>query len=379
MKVTIEVADLLKSLTLLHTVAQRKSSMPILSHVLLQAQRDEQTGAGQLDLSATDLETAMRLCLPCEVEMAGGAAVPARTLFELVRSLPGAKVSLTRDDDGQLHVHSGRVRAQLLTLPQEDFPNVAQPQDVQLLQLNVKQFVDMAQKTLYCTSNDENRFALTGVCCEPIEQESGLMMVATDGHRLSRVRQAGESVDLQLQHAIIVPRKGLTELLRLLQQQEVQPDSRFQLGIMRGQLVAVYNNALLTMRLLQGEFPDYRQVIPKLSDKIVRVSRADLLACLRRAAVLVSEKHTTLRWDLTPGELAVYCHNPDTGEVSDQIAIDYEGPELQIGLNARYALEAISSLDDDNVLIRLTDSASPILLSGIEPEHHQCVVMPIDV
>lgn len=379
MELAIDVGGLLKALTLLHTVAQRKGSMPILSHVLLQATQQHE-GAGQLDLSATDLETGMRLCLPCQVKTAGGAAVPVRTLLDVVRSLPAAQVSLRCDEKGQLQVHSGRVRAQLLTLPQEEFPQVARPKDAVLRQVNVKQFVDMAQKTLYCTSTDENRFTLTGVCCESLDQEGpGLVLVATDGHRLSRVHRQSDCVDLSLQVPIILPRKGLTELLRLLQQEDPQEDTQFQLGLLQGQLVAVYGAALLTMRLVEGEFPDYQRVIPKLSDKIVRASRSDLLACLRRAAVLVSEKHAALRWDLSPGELCVHCYNPEAGEVSDQVAVEYDGPNLKIGLNARYALEAIHSLEDENVLIRFTDSASPVLFSGIEPQHHQCVVMPMDV
>ncbi|MEM7589160.1 MAG: DNA polymerase III subunit beta [Myxococcota bacterium] len=379
MEFSIGVGSLLKALTLLHTVAQRKGSMPILSHVLLQAVGPDQDALGQLDLSATDLETGMRLCLPCQVKTGGAAAVSARTLLDVVRNLPGSEVSLSCDEKGQLQVRSGRVRAQLLTLPQEEFPQVAQPQDAVLRHVNVKQFVHMAQKTLYCASTDENRFTLTGVCCESFEQGPGLVLVATDGHRLSRVRQQGDGVDLSLQVPIILPRKGLTELLRLLQQHDIQEDTQFQLGLLQGQLVAVYGTALLTMRLVQGDFPDYQRVIPKLSDKIVRVSRSDLLACLRRAAVLINEKHSALRWNLAPGELCMHCYNPEAGEVSDQVAVEYDGPELKIGLNARYALEAIHSLDDDNVLIRLTDSASPILFSGIEPECHQCVVMPMDV
>ncbi|MEM7494654.1 MAG: DNA polymerase III subunit beta [Myxococcota bacterium] len=385
MELRIGVAELLKALNLLQGVAQRKSSMPVLSHVLLQASQHNDGGdngkpAGQLSLSATDLETAMRMQHDCHVQQPGSVVAPARALLDVVRTLPGPDALLFCEEGKQLQVHSGRVRAQLLTLPAQEFPGVVRPDDVALQRVNARRFADMVHKTLYCTSTDDNRFALTGVCCEPLgEGEKGLVMAATDGHRLSRVRAQSDSINLGLLSPVIIPRKGLAELIRLLQQEEPGEDDGLELGFVPGQAVAIYKGTLLTMRLIDGAFPDYHQVIPKLSDKLARVSRADLLATLRRCTVLVSDKHQGLKWSLAPGELEVHCHNPEAGEVSDAVAVEYDGPALEIGVNARYAVEALSSMDEENVQLRLTDSLSPVLLTGAESNDHQCVVMPMRV
>lgn len=386
MELHIEISQLLQALTLVQGVAQRKSSMPVLSHVLLQAsnsqqddQKEDQKEEGHLSFSATDLETSMQVRQSCQVQKPGAATVPVRSLLDLVRNLPGPQVFLSCTQQGQLQVRSGRVQAQLLALPADEFPQLPQAPKEALRPLPVQKFADMITKTLYCTSTSENQFVLTGVCCHAPSEGPGLVLVAIDGHRLSRVQETGDTMDLALEQPVILPRKGLAELLRLLQQESTDEKAVFQFGFLPGQAMALCGGTLLTMRLIEGVFPDYAQVIPTLSDKLARASRPELLSSLRRTSALASDKYQSLKWTLNPGELTMHYHNPETGDVSDRVAVEYDGPQLEIGLNARYTLEALSSIEDDNVFIRCTDSSSPVLLSGMQPECHQCVVMPTEI
>jgi DNA polymerase-3 subunit beta len=201
-------------------------------------------------------------------------------------------------------------------------------------------------------------------------------MVATDGHRLVRVERTFEGAStFALKAPVILPRKGLGELRRILGEQT--DDKTVDLGFKDNHAVLRRGNTLLGMRLVDGQFPDYKQVIPKLADKIVRIARQDLVDGLKRVSVLAQDRMQPVKLALTKDQLVVSCTNPDAGEISDDVPVEYAGQPIEVAFNARYLIEALQSLDDKNVLLKLIDNLSPGLLVGVDEPRHLCVVMPM--
>jgi DNA polymerase III subunit beta len=206
-----------------------------------------------------------------------------------------------------------------------------------------------------------------------------LTMVATDGHRLVRIERSFEGASAfarSLKAPAILPRKGLGELRRILGS-DASDEKTVELGFKENHAVVRRGATVLGMRLVDGQFPDYKQVIPKLADKIVRVARQDVVDSLKRVSVLAQDRMQPVKLTLTKDQLVVSCTNPDAGEISDDVPVEYAGQGLEVAFNARYLIEALQSLDDKNVLLKLTDNLSPGLLVGVDEPRHLCVVMPM--
>jgi DNA polymerase-3 subunit beta len=377
MELRIPADELARALSMVSGVVQRKNTMPILANVLLDVSTTED-GKGQVTLSATDLDVGMRTIRPCEAVQDGSVTILARALSDMVKVLPGPDVTLKKLPNQHVEVKSGRTQARLLALSADEFPRLPQFEDVQFATLDCKLFSDMLGKTLYSASTDDSRYNLTGVYFEPQGDGKTLSMVSTDGHRLSKVERAFDDVNFDPERKMILPRKGLGELLRILDDASLGGDS-FELGFTQNQAVARRGHTVLSMRLIDGNFPDYHQVIPNVSDKVVRVPRAEMVDSLKRVSVLASDKTQSVKLTLENGKLTVACKNPDAGEVSDDVPMEYDGDDIEVAFNARYLIEALNSLDDQNVLIKLTDGLSPGLLVGADEPHHLCVIMPMRV
>ncbi|MBM4283261.1 MAG: DNA polymerase III subunit beta [Deltaproteobacteria bacterium] len=376
MELRISVTELARTVSLAQGVVQRKNTMPILSHVLLDAQVDD-AGNGRLQLTATDLDVGVKASRPCEVVTPGAVTIPAKALADMVRVLPGPDVVLKRLPNQHVEVKSGRTKARLMALSADEFPTLPAYESAHFVPMDKALLVDMVDKTLYAASLDETRPNLNGVFFEPPAQPDGpLTMVATDGHRLVRVeRTFAGAHTFRLKGPVILPRKGLNELKRVLDGSD--GDNAVELGFHGDNAVARKGNTLLGMRLVEGRFPDYRQVIPRLADKVVRLSRQDLMESLRRVSVLAQDKLQAVKVTLGRDQLVVSCTNVEMGEISDDVPVEYAGAGLDVAFNARYLVDALASLDDKNVLLKVTDNLSPGLLVGVDEPRHLCVVMPM--
>jgi DNA polymerase-3 subunit beta len=360
---------------MLQGVVQRKNSMPILSNVLLQTDKTD----GFL-LSSTDLDVGMRIRKNCEIIIEGAITVSARSLLDIVKMLPGPEVTLRSLNNQHLAIKSGRTNARLVALSALEFPILPSVDGMSFQELNAEIFLSMVQKTLYSTSNDDNRYNLTGVYFEPQDDTpSSVVMVSTDGHRLSRVKESFSAGDFSHFESVTLPRKGLAELVKLLEGGGIDKEASFCLGISEQHAIVLFRETYLSMRLIDGKFPDYNQVIPKLADKIMRASRHDFLLGLKRVSVLASEKSHSLRMKTTNGELTVSCVNPEAGEVTDDVPVEYSGPDIEIGFNAKYIIDALSSITDNNIMVKFTDPLSPTLITGMNDDSHQCVIMPMRI
>lgn len=375
MEIRIAVSELSRALTMQQGVVQRKNTMPILSNVLLQTD-----GSDGVLFCSTDLDVGVRIRKSCEVLSEGAITTSARSLLDIVKMLPGPEVTLKAQDNKMLAIKSGRTNAKLNTISALEFPVLPSMAGMEFKKLDSEQFLAMVQKTLYSTSNDDNRYNLTGVYFEPQQDNpNSLVMVSTDGHRLSRVRGAFLATDFSGFDAVTLPRKGLAELLKLLESNNSEAENYLELGLSEQHAIFLLKDTYLSMRLIEGKFPDYNQVIPKLADKLMRASRYDFLLSLKRVSVLASEKSQSVRVKIQNGELTVSCINPEAGEVTDDVPVEYSGPDMEIGFNAKYIIEALSSITDNNVMIKFTDPLSPTLITGMQNDSHQCVIMPMRI
>ena len=378
MELRIPVSELSKSLSKVLGIIPKRNTNPILNNVLLETRVTDQ-GQGQIVFSATDLNVSVKLISACEVLTPGAVAIGARSLADMVRVLSGPDVTLKLLDNQHVEVRCGSTKARLVALSGEEYPPFPENDTSTSFSLDKKQFCEMVQRTIFCASSDESRYNLTGVYLEPQkENKNQIAMVATDGHRLSKVDRVFADADFSTMKPVILPRKGLGELLRLLSDSE-NDQPAFTFAIADNKAVVQSDDVTLIMRLIDGTFPDYKQVIPNVADKIVRSSRSEILNSLKRVSVLASEKTQDARLDIAGDNLTVSCTNPDTGEIKDNVPVEYNGPDIQIAFNARYLIDAITALNDHNLHFKMTDALSPGLWVGAEDPQHLCVIMPMRI
>ncbi len=377
MELKIATSELSKALGRSQGIVEKKSTMPILSHVLLEARKD------QLIVSATDLDLAVSSEHKegCEILKDGAVAVSARHLYDIVRALPEQQVTLKKAHNNYLELRSGPSEFRIVGLPAEDFPTLPRFEKVPFGEIDPKLLLDMVERTYFAVSTDETRYNLNGVFFEP--SADALRLVATDGHRLALVeRQVGGTFGLK--RGVILPKKGLQELRKLLAEAAeagAEAGGETKLGFVENSAIVHRPGVTLSMRLIEGLFPDYRQVIPKGSDRAVKLGRDRFQETLRRMSLLSTDKAHAVKLELVKGTLKVSSQNPDLGEAKEEVPVDYAGEPLKIGFNARYILDVLSVVQSKDVTFELADDLSPGVLRGGEEadQGFTAVVMPMRI
>jgi DNA polymerase III subunit beta len=375
MELKIATSELSKALGRSQGIVEKKSTMPILSHVLLEAKKD------QLIVSATDLDLAVSSehSEGCEVLKEGALAVSARHLYDIVRAMPEQQVTLKKGHNNYLELRSGPSEFRIVGLPAEDFPALPRFEKVPFGDIDAKALLDMVERTFFAVSTDETRYNLNGVYFEPSAEV--LRLVATDGHRLSLVeRKAGAAFGLK--KGVILPKKGLQELRKLLAEAaEASVEGETKLGFVENSAIVRRPGVTLSMRLIEGLFPDYRQVIPKPGDRAVKLGRDRFQETLRRVSLLSTDKAHAVKLELSKGILKVTSQNPDLGEAKEEVPVDYEGEPLKIGFNARYILDVLAVVQSKDVSFELADDLSPGVLRGADEadQGFTAVVMPMRI
>jgi DNA polymerase-3 subunit beta len=369
MEASIRREDLLRGLYLVQGVVERRTTLPILANVLL-----EPAEMG-LALTATDMEVGLRDVVPAQVKRKGTLSVSARKLYEIVREVAGEEVVLKSSQSGWVEVLAGRSKFKIVTMDPKDFPQLpltgssADDVPIRVAAATLREMID---KTLFAVSTDESRFNLSGVFMCPGES-GALRMVATDGHRLAVVdRRVPEA---KLDRGVIMPRKGLVEARKLLEDAE---DGDVTLIVSPKDVRIGMPTVAFFMRLVEGEFPDYKQVIPGGPQVQARANRDDLLAALRRISLLASERSRGVKLQLERGRLEVSASNPDQGEASEDIEVAYAGEPLSIGFNARYLIDVLGVHGEGEVIeLGLTDEVGPGVVRGSQDPDFTYVVMPM--
>lgn len=371
MKLTIDREVFLEALQRVQGIVERKHTMPILAHILLRASPEG------LELSATDLEVGLRLDYPAQVNEPGKVTLQAKKVYEIARELPErGQIGLTGRENNWVEMSCGRARFRVVGLPAEEFPDLPVVEGAEPFEMPAGLMAGMIEKTIFAVSTDETRYNLSGVFVESLsEKGKGLLrMVATDGHRLCLVDQEIEGKQAKrLGKGVILPRKGLLELRKMIE----EGLETVSIGLKGNSVVVRGEHSLLVMRLIEGEFPDYRQVIPAGARRRVLVRREEITAALRRVSIIANEKTRPVKLALSPGALVLSASHPDLGEAVEEMEVRFEGEPLEIGFNARYFLDVLNVLTAEEVELGLGDEASPAVLRAAGDERYLAIIMPM--
>ena len=369
MHVTLERSVLLKALSHVHSVVERRNTLPILSNVLIEAE-----GAA-LRLMATDLDLQIVESVPASIQAAGATTVSAHTLFDIARKIPdGAEVSL-KLGDGKLQVSAARSNFTLPTLPRDDFPAIADealPFGFSLPAATLRQMID---KTRFAISTEETRYYLNGILLHVTDEARPMLRaVATDGHRLARVAIPRPEGAVGMPDAI-VPRKAVAEVRKLLDEAEDSVD----VALSPSKIRFVFDNATLTSKLIDGSFPDYSRVIPTANDRLLKLDPKQLAEGVDRVSAVAAEKTRAVKLALQPGKVQLSVTSAETGNALEEIEADYGAEPFDVGFNARYLVDILGQIEGDEVELHMADSAAPTLIRAATDETALYVLMPMRV
>ncbi|MCM2129303.1 DNA polymerase III subunit beta [Larsenimonas rhizosphaerae] len=365
MKFSISREALLRPLTLVAGVVERRQTLPVLSNVLIDVKDDS------VSLTGTDLEVELvGRTVPATVDVAGSATVPARKLMDICKSLAEGSDITIAVEEGRAILRAGRSRFTLSTLPVAEFPNIDEGQgeaEITLTRGTLKHLIDA---TSFAMAQQDVRYYLNGMLIDLRDQL--VRAVATDGHRLAVCARDAEFT-LDKPFKMILPRKGVLELARLLD----DSDEPLTLTLGNNHLRAHTGNYTFTSKLVDGKFPDYERVVPKGGDKQFCADRAELRQVLSRTAILSNEKYRGVRLNLDEGNLRVTANNPDQEEAEENVSVEYQGSALEIGFNVGYLVDVLNVLGCEQVQMTLSDPNSSALLEAQGGSDALYVVMPM--
>ena len=365
MEFKIRKDEFLRGLYLAHGIADRKSTLPILANVLIRTE-----GKDKILCGATDLNVTTIVSLNAKVEKEGGLTVSARQLYEIVKGLPDDEVRVRRTDQNWAEIKAGRVEFKVVGMSDRDYPKLPAIQEAETFKVESAVLRDMIGKTIFSVSLDDTRQHLAGVL---FESDGKLArMVSTDGHRLSKVGRELPGGPV-LEKAVLIPRKGVGEIRRVLEGR----DGPCSIGVYQGHFVLKVEDIALTVKLNEGQFPPYEQVIPKDNERVLQVGRDDLLDAFRRVAIMASDKTMGIRLALEKGKLGIEADNPDLGNAREKLDVDYKGPSVQVGFNARYFIDILTEVSSSDVKVELAGELDPAVVRPADGSDYLGVIMPM--
>jgi DNA polymerase-3 subunit beta len=375
MNFEIDKKDFLKGLGLMQGVAGRKTTLPILSHILLEWEKDS------LYLTGTDLETGIREEIVAKIHQKGRASVSAKKLYEIVRELPEETIHIKKKDNQWITLQCGKSFFNLAGLDPEEFPSFPAYQEENFSIISTRLIREMIEKTSFAASNEESRYHLNGILFAQIKQggKEALRMVATDGHRLSLLDRENQKINGIDEKGMIIPKKGVLEVKRIIGDRDGEEEMGIYFNASHGFFKT--GKSLTAIRLIDGEFPEYEQVIPKGNDKKLVMLKERIVSSLKRVSTMASERIEGVKFSLKRNSMEMSTTHQDFGDAQEEIEVSYEGPPLQVGFNARYLIEAFNVIDSEEVLMELKDEGSPGIIrpSSSEPRlsNQICIIMPM--
>jgi DNA polymerase III subunit beta len=374
MELVVRKNDLLRELQLFQGIVERKNTIPILANVLLDARSDE------VHFLATDLEVALRSKCAATIVKPGSLTVPAKKLYEIVRSLPETDIRIAQDKSG-VKVAADRFDSRMQTLPREDFPTLPESGGTSTAMLPRNAVKEMVAKTQFAITGEDTRYFLNGA--QFVLRPESMSLVATDGHRLALVTAArdgatkGAAGSAGEDNKAILPKKTLGEIARLLS--EGDGDISYERG--ENHLFFGVDGRLLISRMIDGQFPAYERVIPKGNDKHIEFERDRLTNAVKRVALLSNERSRAVKFQIEKGKVDVTSSSPEIGEATETLPVDYSGSSLQICFNAQYVLDFLAAVATDVVSLELKDEVSQAVMKpvGAEGYEYTYVIMPMRV
>ena len=371
MKISIEKNLIYKSLSHVQSIVEKKNTIPILSNILLE------TTDSSLILSATDMDISITEAINCSVIEKGSATVPAHTLYDIVRKIPdGNEIEFIANDGKKFSIRSGRSKFSLSCLPKEDFPLIEIDKLNCEFTINANIFLKLLEKTKFAISNEETRYFLNGIYFhkKSINNIDCLSLVATDGHRLAKI-------DFPLQNGlidipgVIIPKKTIYELCKLLT--DVNED--IVINIDPNKIIFYIGKTILISKLIDGNFPDYQRVIPKNNNKIVTADRQKICETIDRVSTITSERSRAIKFRLLNNLINMISSSPENGTATEDVLVQYEGEEIEIGFDSKYIFEMINQLDEEKLVLEFNDSTSPLIVKESSNNDLIYVLMPMRV
>jgi len=371
MEFTVSKADLVRELGLSQGVVEKKTTIPILSNVLIEA------AGGRVILTATDLELGIRCSCPAAIKKEGSGTVPARKLLDFVRLLPEGEVTMKFLDNHWASITSGRSRTRIAGMSRESFPELP-PMPELIGDISTKTLASMIARTGFAISMEESRFTLNGALL--LLRPGALTMVSTDGHRLAFVEASDSTITLETPFRALIPKKAMTELSKLAD--GAPDDSRVFLAADDNHLYFRIADRLLITRKLTGNFPDYERVLPKDHIHVATLRKDEIRAAIERVAQFADERSRAIRIQFLSDEIRVFSSSVEMGESEESVTSQYAGPDLEIGFNAQYLLDFLRAIPQDQVCFELKDQKSAGELrpqAESVPDQYRYVVMPMRI
>ena len=375
MKVRIGRDELLTGLQRVQGVVEKRNTMPILSNILLEAKQEG------TEIIATDLEIGMRGLYKATVLKPGGVTISARKLFEIIKELPPGEIELIAGDNNWTTIQAGKSQFKIVGLPSADYPALPAIEREGLTPLSGDGLLELIRKTLFAAGDNDARYILNGLLVTLVttDKKTTLRLVGTDGHRLAvaeqEVGKAG-SKGVPQEIKAIIPKKAAHEMRRLL---EEGGDTEPLIGFAKNMMIFRKSGLLLTSRLMEGNYPNYQQVIPKEGGRRISVNRLELESALRRVSVLSKDKASAVKVSFESGKMTLFSSSPDYGEATEELPARYEGEPHSSGFNARYLLDVFGVMDGEHVSLQMETPLSPCLIQESESPGFKCVVMPIKI
>jgi DNA polymerase-3 subunit beta len=368
MEIKITRAEFLDGLSLVQGIVEKRSTMPILANVLLEAR-----GKG-VNIAATDLEVGVISQLSADVIEDGKVAVHARGLYDIVKELPEEIIHIKTGDNFRIDIKCGRAAFRVVGLPPDEFPALPKKGEGSSLKLESSLLKQMIEKTSFAMSTDETRYNLNGIYMEQHREgdKDVLRMVATDGHRLSIIDRQVRG-KWKLPKGVIIPKKGILELKRIVD----AADDQIDLWIDEKHAIISSKNTTLMIRLIDGQFPPYKQVVPAQAKRQVGIERKTILQALRRVSVLSADRSKGVKFVFSPKNLELSTSNPDFGEAREELPVNYKGEKFEIGFNARYFIDVLNVIQDEQAQFQMGDDTTPCILKSEQDSGFLHIVMPM--
>lgn len=365
MKLKIARQELVDRLANIQNIVEKRNTMPILSHFLLDVKKKGSS------ITATDIETAIREPIECAADQEGRLCIPARKLYEIVKEID-ADLVLQSDDSQWLRVAAGRSTFRLACLAPEEFPAWPAMDKSVDFELDSAVLLQIIEKTLYSAGESDTRYTLNGLLMHI--EGAKLTVVGTDGHRMAVIERQLSSAPSAEEKKVIVPRKTASELRKFLGK-----DAKVRVVLGSNHIMFQIGDVEFLARMIDGTYPNYLQVIPAETPRTIVASRDAVLKALRRVSVMSKERSNAVKADIENGVLRLASSNPDLGEAMDEVPVEYEGESMSVGYNARYLMDVLGAMGSEKITIGLKDQLSPSLVTEEGDTGYRCVVMPMRI
>ncbi|MDD5258823.1 MAG: DNA polymerase III subunit beta [bacterium] len=367
MKIVCSQAELLKGVQSVQSIISNRVSLPVLANILLETQKDK------LKLAATDLEVGIKTEIATEILKEGSITLPAKMLFDIVRELPNQDVQLEVTPEYKVILTCGKIVFKIMGLPKDEFPIIPDFKEENSFEIPMGTLKNMIQKTIFAISNDETRYVLTGVLLQT--SNNNLEMIATDGRRLAYINGGKLSKGTKNKLDVIIPSKALREINRLINDEDDKKIIKIELT--ENQISYKVGATTLVSRLIEGKFPNYKQVIPKEHSLDLVLDTAKFLSAIKRMSLVAPEKAESIKLELANNKAVISGMAQGLGEAQEEIEIEYKGNKFEVAYNPKYLIEVLKNISTPNIILELSNPMSPGVIKPQSDEEYLYVIMPM--